>query len=70
LKVKHAADNAFDIAVVYASRGAIDQAFEWFDRAYRQRESSLLTIKVEPLLKNVQADPRFSALLRKLNLQD
>jgi hypothetical protein len=67
---KHAADSAYAIALVYANRAEIDHAFEWFDRAYQQHEFSLLDIKVQPLLKNVQADPRFPALLRKLNLQD
>jgi tetratricopeptide (TPR) repeat protein len=69
LKGKHAADSAYAIALIYANRGEIDQAFEWFDRAYQQHDFALLDIKVHPLLKNVQADPRFPALLRKLNLQ-
>ena len=70
LKQKHAADSAYVIALIYANRGEIDHAFEWFDRAYQQHDYALLDIKVQPLLKNVQADPRFPALLRKLNLQD
>jgi TolB-like protein len=67
---KHAADSAYAIALIYANRGEIDRAFEWFDRAYQQHDFALLDVKVHPLLKNVQTDPRFPALLRKLNLQD
>jgi TolB-like protein/Tfp pilus assembly protein PilF len=66
---KHAADSAYAIALIYANRGEIDHAFEWFDRAYEQRDLALLDIKVHPLVRNVQTDPRFAALLRKLNLQ-
>jgi len=70
LDQNHADDNATGIAYIYASRGDVAQAFKWLDRAYRQRESRLLWIKVDPYLKNVQSDPRFKQLLIKLGLQD
>ena len=70
LEKNHANDNATGIAKVYASRRDLNQAFKWFDRGYRQHEFELMWIKVDPLVKNVQADPRFTALLRKLGLQD
>jgi TolB-like protein/Tfp pilus assembly protein PilF len=70
LEQDHAHDGTYDIALVYASRGEVDQAFKWLDRAYRQHEPDLSAIKVDPLLKNVQADPRFKQLLIKLGLQD
>lgn len=66
----HANDGAYGIALVYASRGNLDEAFNWLDRSYRQRDSGLLNLKVDPLLKNVQSDSRFAALLKKLRLVD
>ncbi len=68
LEKNHANDNAQGIARVYASRGDLDQAFKWFDRAYRQREEDMLFINVDPLLKKAQSDPRINVLLRKMNL--
>jgi adenylate cyclase len=65
---RYADEDAYEIALVHASRGELDQAFGWFDRAYRQHDSELLWVKVDPLVKNVQSDPRFSALLKKLEL--
>jgi TolB-like protein/TPR repeat protein len=59
---------AFQIAQVYAFRRQPDQAFEWLDRAYTQRDGGLGETKVNPLLKNLHTDPRFAALLKKLNL--
>jgi TolB-like protein/DNA-binding winged helix-turn-helix (wHTH) protein/Flp pilus assembly protein TadD len=56
------------VADVYACRNQSDQAFEWLDRAYAQRDSSLMYTKVDPLLKNLHSDPRFAALLKKLNM--
>jgi tetratricopeptide (TPR) repeat protein len=66
----HADDGAYGIALVYAGRGNLDQAFNWLDRAYRQRDAGLLNVKVDPNVKNVRSDPRFAALLKKLRLVD
>ena len=59
---------AFQIAEVYAYRRELDRAFEWLDRAYAQRDGGLAEIKGDPLLRNLEADPRYAALLRKLRL--
>ena len=56
------------VAEVYACRNQSDKAFEWMDRAYAQRDSGLITTKVNPFLKSLHTDPRFAALLKKLNL--
>jgi TolB-like protein len=56
------------VAEVYACRNQSDKAFEWLDRAYAQRDSGLIDTKVNPFLKSLHSDPRFAALLRKLNL--
>jgi TolB-like protein len=66
----HANNDATGIAFIYANRSDLDLSFRWLARAYQQRESALSSIKVNPLLKNVQADPRFKQLLIKLGLQD
>jgi TolB-like protein/DNA-binding winged helix-turn-helix (wHTH) protein len=68
LTMKYHASNAFEIANIYASRNQTDEAFEWLDRAYAQRDPSLMETKVAPFLKNLHGDPRFAALLKKLNL--
>jgi TolB-like protein/DNA-binding winged helix-turn-helix (wHTH) protein/thioredoxin-like negative regulator of GroEL len=64
----HPQDYAFTIAQVYAFRGESDNAFTWLDRAYRQRDVSLIFVKTSPLLNNVRHDPRYAALLAKLHL--
>ena len=68
LITKYHASNAFEIATIYAFRNQTDEAFEWLDRAYAQRDPSLMATKVEPLLNSLHNDPRFAALLKKLNL--
>jgi len=68
LVTKYHASGAYQIALVYAFRNQPDEAFEWLDRAYAQRDSGLSGTKVEPLLKNLHSDPRYAAFLKKLNL--
>jgi TolB-like protein/predicted Ser/Thr protein kinase len=59
-----------EIARVYAYRGEKDRAFEWLDRAYEMRDEDLYMIKGDPLLKNLESDPRYKAFLRKMNLPE
>jgi TolB-like protein/Flp pilus assembly protein TadD len=68
LIAKYHAGGAYQIAEVYAFRNQSDEAFEWLDRAYAQRDSGLIGTKVDPLLKSLHSDPRFAAFLKKLNL--
>jgi TolB-like protein len=70
LIAKGAASWAYQIAEVYAWRGDNDKAFEWFERAYQQRDAGLCNLKVSPFvrLSNLPKDPRYSALLRKMKL--
>jgi tetratricopeptide (TPR) repeat protein len=63
-------DQAFEIADVLAFRGEANEAFRWMERAYRQRDAGLYLIKVDPLLKNIETDPRYKAFLLKLKLPD
>jgi hypothetical protein len=68
LIAKYHANNAYWIAQVYAFRNQSDEAFEWLDRAYAQRDSGLIGTKVDPLLKNLHNDPRYTAFLKKIHL--
>jgi tetratricopeptide (TPR) repeat protein len=68
LVTKYHAGGAYQIAQVYAFRNQSDEAFEWLDRAYAQRDSGLVGTKVDPLLKSLHHDSRYAAFLKKLNL--
>jgi adenylate cyclase len=61
---------AYQIACVYAERKDLDQAYHWLERAYKQRDGGLNALKVDPMLRNVRQDPRYKALLRKMNLPE
>jgi tetratricopeptide (TPR) repeat protein len=65
-----AKDLAFYIAEVHAFRGESDEAIAWLNRAYNQKDVELYLIKGDPLLKRLEGDPRYKALLRKMNLPE
>ena len=65
-----AADEAYQIAQIYAWRGEKDQAFMWLDRAYAQRDGGLIQVKTDWLLGSLRSDPRYGALLRKMKLPE
>lgn len=56
------------IAEAYAFRGEAARAFQWLERAYLARDSGLSLIKDDPLLKNLDNDPRYAAFLKKMGL--
>jgi TolB-like protein/DNA-binding winged helix-turn-helix (wHTH) protein/Tfp pilus assembly protein PilF len=68
LIARYNTNGPYQVAQVYAYRGEADKAFEWLERAYRERDSGLLEIKIDPLFKNLHRDPRFTDILKKLHL--
>jgi TolB-like protein/Flp pilus assembly protein TadD len=67
---EHADRYAFEIAVAYAFRKESDKAMQWLERAYAQKDSGLVYVKVELPLKNLEGDPRYKAFLKKMNLPE
>lgn len=66
-------DRPTAVALAYAYRRQLDQAFTWLERAYGERDTALVGLKgfqVDPLLKNFAHDPRFAAFLQKMNLPE
>jgi adenylate cyclase len=62
--------NALDVAQVYAFRGQSDEAMHWLERAYAQKDPWLFQIKGDWLMKELEADPRYKAFLRKMNFPE
>jgi TolB-like protein/Tfp pilus assembly protein PilF len=58
----------FQMAEIHAFRGESDQAFEWLATAYAHRDTALSDIKGDPLLRSLEADPRYTALIEKMGL--
>ena len=65
---KYQFDSAYQIAEIYAYRGEKDKAFDWLERAYKQRDGGLAAIKGDPLLNNIEKDYRYTAFMKKMKL--
>jgi TolB-like protein/Tfp pilus assembly protein PilF len=61
---------AFQIAQVYAYRRDNDRAFEWLERARRQRDPGLAWTRSDPALSRLHDDPRWPAFLAMVGLSD
>ncbi|HEY4300328.1 MAG TPA: hypothetical protein VGM73_05615, partial [Candidatus Didemnitutus sp.] len=61
---------AYQIAEVHAFQGNADRAFEWLERAFRQRDPGLAWIRPDHLLDRIHDDARWLPFLRKVGLAD
>ena len=55
------------MARLYARLNKRDEAIEWLEKSYQERES-LVSLKVEPEWDNLRSDPRFTDLMRRVGL--
>jgi TolB-like protein/Tfp pilus assembly protein PilF len=59
----------YGVAVVYGYRGERDKAIEWMQKAVEARDSDMfIGFRGDPEFALARADPRYAAILRKMNL--
>jgi serine/threonine protein kinase/Tfp pilus assembly protein PilF len=66
---RHADGFAFFIAELHGARGEREQAFEWLERAYAQRDNGICLALASPRLRSLHGDPRWSAFMKKLGFE-
>ena len=57
----------YQVAQVYAFRGGKEKAFEWLQVSFDHHDTGMLALLVDPLLNSLRDDPRFKALVAKMN---
>jgi eukaryotic-like serine/threonine-protein kinase len=57
--------DAYSMAVLQATAGQLDNAFDWFDKALADETLTPRYLRYGPELDTMRADPRFVELLRK-----
>jgi DNA-binding winged helix-turn-helix (wHTH) protein/Tfp pilus assembly protein PilF len=60
---------ANSMAVIHAALGKNDEAFDWLEKAYRERDVRLSFLKVDPKWDLLRTDPRFGDMLRRIGLE-
>ena len=60
----------FILACFHFVLGEDDTGFEWLNRAHKEQDTWLCWLKINLELDSVRSDPRYTDLLRKMNLDD
>lgn len=60
----------YTVATIYAGLGEKDQAFKWLEKAFEDRDIWLMNLRVDPLLKSLRSDKRFTDLLQRIGLAE
>ena len=58
----------YSIAMIYTGLGDKDQALACLEKAYDDRSSYMVYLKVEPVFDSLHSDPRFVDLIRRVGL--
>jgi DNA-binding winged helix-turn-helix (wHTH) protein/TolB-like protein/Tfp pilus assembly protein PilF len=58
----------YTVATIYAGLGEKDKAFKWLEKAFEDRDIWLMNLKVDPVLKDLRSDQRFTNLLQRIGL--
>jgi hypothetical protein len=61
-------NDPYEKALYTARLGETDEALKLLQKAYEEHSGWLTFVKVDPELDNLRSDPRFTELLRRINL--
>ena len=59
----------FTIALVYNGLDERDQALEWLERGFQERDPGMTFLKVDSKWNNLRADARFIDLMKRMNFE-
>lgn len=59
-----------DVAVVYAGLGDNDKVFEWLEKDFQNRSSSLAEVRLEAPFAPLRGDPGFKDLVKRMGLPE
>lgn len=58
----------YSLANIYAGLGQKDRAFEWLEKALKDRDNSMVFLAVDQRLESLHSDPRFAELVKKVGI--
>jgi serine/threonine protein kinase len=56
----------YGVAQIYAQLGNNEQVFNWLEKAYEERDSQIVALKVEPAFERLHSDPRYKNLVKRI----
>jgi len=60
---------AYNFAMIYSGLGQQDEALKRLEKSYQEREVQLTFIKVDMSWNEFRSEPRFAALIKRMNLE-
>jgi tetratricopeptide (TPR) repeat protein len=60
--------SAFEVAIIHTGLGEKEKAFEWLQKALDEHNEYLQLLQIDPRLKPLRSDPRFTALVKAIGL--
>jgi tetratricopeptide (TPR) repeat protein len=60
--------SGYEIAQIHAALGEQDLALAQSERAFQEQQPQLSRLKIDPMLDPLHSHPRFTALVREMNL--
>jgi tetratricopeptide (TPR) repeat protein len=54
------------VALVYTRLGEKAKALDWLERGFERRDTTMVSLAVDPRLDTLRAEPRFEELVRKM----
>ena len=63
-------DDWYFVAALYAESGANEKALDLLEGGYARHDSTLLELKIDPRLDNLRSNPRFQALVGRMNFPE
>jgi TolB-like protein/DNA-binding winged helix-turn-helix (wHTH) protein/Tfp pilus assembly protein PilF len=58
----------YSLASIYAGLGQKDRAFEWLEKALKDRDNSMVFLSVDQRLEGLHSDPRFTELVKRVGI--
>jgi len=57
----------YEVVLLLVSLGETDAAFAWLERAFEERDPTLVSLKTDPMLDSIRPDARFDDLLARMS---
>ncbi len=61
--------SSFFFILIYLGLDEVEQAFKWLERAYKERSTHLVWLKVDPIFDSLRLDARFTELIQRVGLE-
>ncbi len=65
-EAKHEYVSPYEVASGLARVGEKDQVFVWLEKAFQERDSRIVALRVEPVFETLRSDPRFQDLVKRI----